>query len=309
MRSNGDRVIISASRRTDIPAFYSEWFMNRIRAGYFVKVNPYNPKQQKQVSLLEPDVAVIVFWTKNPQPLMEHLLLLDSYKYHYLFQFTLNHYNRILEPGVPALQERIMTFQRLSDQIGSERVMWRYDPIIVSNLDSVDNHLERFQQIAELLKGYTHRVTISLLTLYSKVTANIKRLASEQTLHLIDLRSDEQRDQLNRLVHGLRFIAEEYGLAIYSCSEKLNLLDYNILPGSCIDSQLINKIFNLNLMNAKDKYQRLECRCAPSIDMGHYDTCQFGCAYCYANTSMKRVLKNTSQYDPSSPILLRTLIP
>jgi DNA repair photolyase len=296
--------IISASRRTDIPAFYSEWFINRIQAGSFVKVNPYNSKQRSQVSLLPMDVAAIVFWTKNPLPLLRHLPLLDNLNYRYMFHFTLNNYNKILEPRVPELQERILTFKKLSDKIGPEKVMWRYDPIIIGSFDSVDDHLEHFRQIAGQLQGYTHRVTISLVMLYDKVLANFKKLAPKYSIQITDMRAATQHEQLAVLAKGLSSIAGEYGLEILSCSEKINLKDFNIKPASCIDVGLINRVFNLDLKETKDKYQRPECGCAPSVDLGFYDTCQFGCVYCYANTSMKAVEHNVAQHDPSSSTLL-----
>ena len=261
-------IIISASRRTDIPAFYSEWFMNRIRAGYFVKVNPYNTKQRKTVSLLPQDIEAFIFWTKNPLPLMQYLPLLDRQGYRYLFHFTLNNYSKIFEPRVPTLQNRVETFKRLSDKIGPDRVLWRYDPIIVSNLNSVGNHLEQFHQIAKTLQGYTQRVTVSLLVLYDKVKTNLKKLTPEHGLQITDIRAEEEREQLRDLARGLSLIAVESGLAIFSCSEKVNLAEFNIQPGSCIDVQLINRIFKLNLKTVKDKYQRPECLCASSIDMG-----------------------------------------
>ncbi|HBF38522.1 MAG TPA: hypothetical protein DDW50_14545 [Firmicutes bacterium] len=297
-------IIISASRRTDIPAFYSEWFINRIRAGYFVKVNPYNNKQQKQISLLPADVAAFVFWTKNPAPLLPLLPLIDNRGYRYLFHFTLNYYSSVWEPRIPAFKERIAAFKRLSEQIGPDKVIWRYDPIIISNLNSVDFHLEQFSQIAQSLNGYTQRVIISLMTLYDKVKLNLKRAGLNSSDQLKDLRTQEYQKELDTLMSGLGKLADANQLAIYSCSEKLDLQPYNIQPGSCIDSQLLNRLFDLDLKPTKDKYQRPECRCAPSVDMGFYDTCRFGCTYCYANTNMKRVAFNTSRHDPAGPKLL-----
>jgi DNA repair photolyase len=269
-----------------------------------MKVNPYNNQQRSPVSLLPADVAAIVFWTKNPLPLMRYLPLLDNRGYNYLFHFTLNNYSKVFEPRVPALEERIRIFRLLSDRIGPEKIMWRYDPIIVSSSDPVDAHLERFRRIAEMLKGYSYRVTISLVELYQKTLANFKRLAPELAREITDLRGTEQREQLHILAGGLSSIARECGLAIYSCSEKLNLTEYNIQPGSCIDVPLINRIFKMDLKAAKDKYQRPECRCAPSVDMGFYDTCRFGCIYCYANTSTQTVSHHAARHDPSGPALL-----
>lgn len=301
MPKGNDKLIISASRRTDIPAFYSEWFINRIRAGFFIKVNPYNPKQRKEISLLPPEVAAIVFWSKNPQPLLEYLRLLDQMNYHYLFQFTLNNYGRILEPRVPPLKERLATFLRLSERIGPDKVLWRYDPIVVSNINSVEDHLEQFQQIARQLTGYTRQVTVSLVALYDKVQANFKKLTPKSPFRIINLRAAEEREQLSILAKGLSQIAWESKLRIFSCSEKVDLSEWNISAGSCIDARLMNELFQLDLKVAKDKYQRPECGCVSSVDMGCYDTCNFGCSYCYANTSMKTVFRHV---DFSAPTLL-----
>ncbi len=278
--------------------------MNRLQNGFFVKVNPYNSRQQKPVSLHPDDVAALVFWTKNPSPLAPSLPLLDSMGYRYLFHFTINNYPKVWEPRVPALDQRLATFRRLSEHIGPERVIWRYDPIIVSDNNPVDSHLEQFSQIAGSLRGYTHRVIISLVTLYDKVLLNIKRSGLAQPIRLKDLRAPEHRGELCSFMKELARIAQENGLTAYSCSEKVDLASYNILPGSCIDSQLLNRLFKLDLKPAKDKYQRPECHCAPSIDMGFYDTCRFGCLYCYANTNMEKVIKNVPFHNPASPKLL-----
>ncbi len=304
MPSKLEPVIISASRRTDIPAFYSEWFINRVQSGFFVKVNPYNHRQQKQISLLQDDVAAFVFWTKNPFPLMPSLPLLETLGHRYLFHFTLNNYPKVWEPRIPPLNERMTTFRRLSEQIGPEKVIWRYDPIIVSDVDPASYHLEQFSRIANSLRGYTQRVMISLVTLYDKVLLNMKRSDLAQSIRLKDLRAPECQQELCVFMKGLASIAKMNDLRIYSCSEKADLTAYNIQPGSCIDSQLLNQLFDLDLKPAKDKYQRPECHCAPSIDMGFYDTCRFGCLYCYANTNMERVLKNTSLHNPAGSKLL-----
>ena len=269
-----------------------------------MKVNPYNHRQQKQVSLHPDDVAALVFWTKNPSPLVPSLPLLDNLGYRYLFHFTLNNYPRLWEPRIPALDGRIATFRRLSEHVGPERLIWRYDPIIVSDINPLDSHLEQFSQIADSLRGYTHRVMLSLVTLYDKVLVNIKRSGLEQTFRLKDLRAPEYRRELCSFMKELARIAQGNGLTAYSCSEKVDLASSNILPGSCIDSQLLNRLFKLNLKPAKDKYQRPECHCASSIDMGFYDTCRFGCLYCYANTNMEKVIKNVSVHNPAAPKLL-----
>ncbi|HHW18955.1 MAG TPA: DUF1848 domain-containing protein [Firmicutes bacterium] len=170
-------MIVSASRRTDIPAFFSNWFVERVKAGYFCVRNPFNPGQVKAYSLLPEDVDLIVFWTKNPQPLLPYLDLLDSLGYRYYFQFTLNDYPGILEPRVPPLNQRLDAFRKLSDRAGKERVIWRYDPIVLSSLTPSDYHLERIQNLAEQLTGYTDRLVISFLDFYGKVKRRLKRIS------------------------------------------------------------------------------------------------------------------------------------
>jgi len=154
-------MIISASRRTDIPAFFSNWFMNRVREGYFYSVNPFNSNQITKVSLESPDVDAICFWTKNPRPLIKHLIELENLGLNYYFQFTLNPYGKEFEPGLPSLEKRIATFRALSGQIGQERVVWRYDPVILSNATPVEWHLERADFIASSLSGRTDRLVFS----------------------------------------------------------------------------------------------------------------------------------------------------
>ncbi|MGX1983241.1 uncharacterized protein DUF1848 [Thermolongibacillus altinsuensis] len=300
-------MIISASRRTDIPAFFSKWFMERIRSGYYVKVNPYNSKQKKMVSLAVEDVDVIVFWTKNPKPLMPHLKTLDELGYRYYFQFTLNDYPKALEPSVPSLKSRIQIFKDLSNLIGAEKVIWRYDPIIISNETTVNDHIERFERIAAEIGPYTKRVVISFLDMYGKVEAKLKKLREEHGLVFTDITSPDYRAELHRLMNHFATVASRYSLEMYSCAEKMDLGQYGVQHGACIDIKLIQKIFGSELRFKKDPYQRSECLCAESEDMGVYDTCKFNCTYCYAVRSEKTVNKHWEKHDVHSPLLIGQL--
>src|SRR4030042_4778791 len=169
-------MIISASRRTDIPAFYSDWFINRIRAGWCFVPNPVNYHQLSFVPLIPEEVAAIVFWSKNPEPLIKHLDDLDRQGYRYYFQFTLNDYPIELEPALPPANVRIETFKQLSERLGSLRVIWRYDPIIISNQTPITYHLKKFSQISESLKGYTNRVMVSFVDYYRKTDSRLEKL-------------------------------------------------------------------------------------------------------------------------------------
>lgn len=296
-------MIISASRRTDIPAFYSEWFMNRVAEGRFESVNPFNPSQVRTVSLLPQDVDAIVFWSKNPEPMLEHIDELDARGFRYYFQYTLNDYPSFLEPGLPALEKRLDTFQRLASKLGSKRTVWRYDPIIVSNKTPVEYHLDRFAGISDKLSGHCERVVISFVDFYAKLSARLKKLEKSNCFISFDITQPEYRDRLAFLVSGINRLASAKGMKVYSCSELLELEEWGVEHGSCIDAAMINDIFHTNLCISKDRNQRQGCLCAPSADMGAYNTCAHACSYCYANLNEALVSKNRSRHDPGSPSL------
>lgn len=298
-------MIISASRRTDIPAFYSKWFMNRIQEGYYVKVNPFNVKQKKIVSLAPEDVTCIVFWTKNPKPLMQQLNKLDKLGYYYYFQFTLNDYPKELEPFLPSVTSRISIFKELSHTIGRNKVVWRYDPIILSNKTNVDYHINKFSQLAESLNGYTNRVVISFVDMYGKTKNKFRHLEEKYGLNFYDILSQENEQNFIRLAQSFSKVAKENNMEIQTCAEKINLDPFGIRHGACIDSKIINEIISEE-QNAlkKDKNQRNECLCVTSEEMGSYDTCKFHCSYCYAVRSEKTVKNTVKKYDPNSPLLI-----
>ncbi len=297
-------MIISASRRTDIPAFYGEWFMSRIRAGYFLRVNPINKKQQKAISLLPENVDCFVFWSKNPSPFLKYLGALDQKGYKYYFQYTLNDYPLIFEPRVPDLAARTKTFKQLSDKVGPARVVWRYDPIIISNQTSVDYHIRRFAKLTAMLGKYTRRVTISFLDMYGKVNAKLNKFEQLNKLVGENITAPENKEKLILLVRSLSSIARAAGLEIQTCAENVDLAEYGIHHGKCLDPELINKTFGLSLNIKKDPAQRPECLCATGVDMGFYDTCKYNCSYCYATISEKAVQNNLLKHNPKSPAML-----
>lgn len=297
-------MIISASRRTDIPACYPQWFMNRIREGFFHTTNPFNPKQVSCHSLLPTDVDIIVFWTKNPKPLVPYLPELDQRGYRYYFQYTLNDYPSWLEPGLPPVDERIEVFQHLSNALGPDRVIWRYDPIILSTETPVDYHIERIGCIAEHIRGYTERLTISFLDFYSKIKGRIQKIERDRQIRLWDIVDGHHGDALDRLCRAISEISRQNRLEVVTCSEKVDLGRYGIRHGSCIDARLIRRLTGTDKDFTKDPGQRSDCLCAISVDMGAYNTCRNGCTYCYANLGEKAVARNVSKHLASSPSLL-----
>lgn len=296
-------MIISASRRTDIPAFFGDWFINRVKEGFFYNVNPMNPKQVKAVSLKPRDVDAIVFWTKNPRPFMKYLRFLDELGYKYYFQFTLNDYPRLFEPHVPSVQQRINAFKELSLLLGKKRVIWRYDPIIISSITPERYHLEKISYLAENLKGYTERLVISFVDYYSKVEKRLELLKKRYDIQFADMVQGEFSNLLD-FAAEISKIGKKNELQVFTCAENLALEGIGIRRGSCVDAGLINSLFHCRVAVKKDPNQRPECLCAPSVDMGVYNTCRFQCAYCYANYSAKSIANNLSRHDVYSPVLV-----
>jgi DNA repair photolyase len=285
-------MIISASRRTDIPSYYSEWFFNRLKEGYVLIRNPFNTRQVSRVSLSPDVVDCIVFWSKNPQPMLAQLDKLQDYSFY--FQFTLNSYAQDIETGLPRKKEIIETFKRLSDKIGPERVIWRYDPVLLNEKYTIAWHEQHFGSIAHQLKGYTQKVTISFIDLYSKITKNIHEFNIE------DVPTEDKRT----IAENFAQTARELNFTIDTCAEDIDLAECSIEHGRCIDNRLIERITGCPLKIAKDKAQRLMCGCVASIDIGAYNTCSNGCRYCYANFSREQAEKNRALHNPRSALLI-----
>lgn len=295
-------MIISASRRTDIPAFYSDWFMKRIRERYLLTKNPFNSKQISKIELDPNSIEAIVFWTRNPKPLISYLDELTSLGYNYYFQFTITGYPRILEKNQQKLDKSIEIFKNLSEKIGSEKVIWRYDPIINSNITDLQYHTIQFERIAEKLSGYSKRVMISFVDLYKKTKNNINKLENTGDIKFGEINQDEIF--FNNICNNFSKTAHKNKFQIYSCAEIFDLSKFGIEHGKCIDEQLINDLFNLNLKFDKDKNQREECGCIKSKDIGIYNTCIHGCEYCYANVNKNLANRNYNSHDSNSPLLV-----
>ena len=285
-------MIISASRRTDIPSYYSEWFFNRLNEGYAYVRNPMNPHQVSEVSLSPDVIDGIVFWTKNPQPMLNQLDKLQDYTYY--FQFTLTPYGTDVEKNLPSKTEVILpTFQTLSSIIGKERVVWRYDPILLSDKYTLQFHKNSFREFCEKLANYTEKCTISFLDLYKKIQRNITPLG------IRPLTCGEAEE----LGGYFSEIAGEYGLYIDTCAEEMELSKYGIKHASCIDRYRLERIGKCKLDIERDKNQRSACECVAGIDLGAYNTCKNGCVYCYANFNRTLVDECCRKHNPSSPLL------
>lgn len=341
IRDNGERVsaiapvIISASRSTDIPAFFARWFINRLAKGYCVWYNPFN---QQPMYISFKNTKVVVFWTKNPEPIIQYLPELDARGIKYYFQYTLNDYEAEgFEPNVRPLEERIETFKKLSQLIGKEKVIWRFDPLIISQELTPRKLLQKIFRIGNKIKGYTDKLVFSFVDVkaYRKVQNN---LIKETGLYVRENVACAEPDGALRdeLVSGLAKLRdhwrnEGWNIELATCGEDVNLEKYAIQHNKCIDGDLMERIFTddkellfylktgklpepdlfgsipeipIKGKNLKDKGQRKACGCMISKDIGMYNTCRHFCVYCYANTSREIVEKNKLKHNINSESII-----
>lgn len=282
-------MIISASRRTDIPSYYGKWFFNRLKAGYVLVQNPYNALRLSKL-LLSPDTTdCIVFWTKNPAPMIGELKRISDLGYNYYFQFTLTPYGEAWESNLPSVEKRLDTLYTLSDKIGKQRVVWRYDPIILDDTYSVQYHIEQFNFLCEKIHSYVDECIISFVDGYS---------------HIHNIIPEISKTQMKAIGKAFSDIAVKHHLKIATCSEKIDLQEFGITRASCIDKERIERITGFSINSKKDLGQRLECGCIESVDIGSYGSCLNGCKYCYATKSQLTAHNNFRQHDPASPMLI-----
>lgn len=337
-------VIVSASRSTDIPSYYGKWFINRLNRGHILWINPFN---QKPSYVSFKDTKVIVFWTKNPAPFLKYLPELDKKGLHYYFQYTLNDYDiEQFEPKIPLLARRIETFKELSSRIGSHRVIWRFDPIVLTPTITPRDILMRIWRIGNQIKGYTNKLVFSFVDVgaYRKVQNNLLRECSahftKENLH----QTEATPEQIREICEGLvkirdRWASEGWDISLATCCETVDLEAYGIEHNRCIDDRLMAsafaadsdllhflktgelpssdnlfKVFSTDeklipIVNLKDKGQRKSCGCIVSKDIGMYNTCGNSCVYCYANSSRDLVRKNMKLHSPDGESLsTRTIL-
>jgi len=303
--------IISASRSTDIPAFHAQWFFNRLKAGYCKWLNPFN---RRTVFVSFELARAFVFWTKNAAPMLPFLPELDRRKLAYYFQFTINDYEAEgLEPHVPPLAERLDTFKRLSQVLGKERVIWRYDPLLLTDSLSVDDLLAKVERIGREIHPFTEKLVFSFADIagYAKVQKNLERSG----VHFREF----DASTMNAFAAGLSRLLAEWKITAFTCAEAVDLLPYGIGHNRCIDGELLLRLSrnDRELLHAfgvdsahdtpllpiiaidhnrlKDKGQRKACGCIASKDIGQYNTCPHLCRYCYANTSPVIVQTNMAR--------------
>lgn len=261
--------------------------------------NPFNRQQVSTVSLSASEVDAFVFWTRNPRPLMRNLDELDDLGHRYYFLITLIGYPQRLDPGAPSLRNALGAFRNLSAHIGPDRVIWRYDPILLNSLTDRTFHERNFALVARALEGCSKRCIISFMKPYRKVRARMEAVAPGSSRPV-----DPASIEVKELLEFISGTAGENGLEVFSCAGETDFSALGIGSSRCIDGELIARLFNLEITALKDTCQRKECGCTASRDIGAYDTCLFGCSYCYATSSLSRARANYARHDPDSPSLL-----
>jgi hypothetical protein len=283
-------MIVSVSRRCDIPRYQFKWFMERVRAGYVVAVNPFNANQQKRISLVpgeagekppetvvNPDgIDAFVFWTRDPRHILANADEIEERGFHYYVMITVTGYPHELEPHMVSTEKAIRAMKELARKIGPERVIWRYDPIILSTITDEDFHRTNFNALAHSLSGSVRRVIISLYNEYEKSQWRFGVLKKAGVVEIIKARAG-----YGELLADLAQSAGAAGMEIQSCATQEDYSLCGIKPGACIDGGLINTLWGVEL-TGKDKNQRPHCLCRQSVDIGTYGMCAARCVYCYA---------------------------
>lgn len=283
-------MIINTGCRTDIPAYFSEWFFNRLKAGYVYVRNPYYQNQVTKYKLTPDVVDCLAFCTKNPAPMLARIHELDAFGQFWFV--TITPYGKEIEPNVP-LKEKVMEdFKKLSTIIGAEKIGWRYDPIFITDKYTLTKHVEDFEKMASVLKGYTHDCVISFIDLYQKTKRNfpaVKEVTKEE-----------------RAAMGKEFvrIGKKYDIRIKTCVEGQELSKYGVDCSGCMTKPVIERAIGSNLKVTEKKSSRDGCNCLLGNDIGVYNTCGHGCVYCYANYNQQTVRDNMKRHNPNSPFLI-----
>lgn len=296
-------MIINTGNRTDIPAFYAEWFLNRLREGYVCARNPYRPDQVTRFRLNPAVVDLLAFCTKDPAPLLtlsdrrpDAAASLGAFRQFWFV--TITPYGREIEPGVPDRFTVMDSFRELSRRVGTARIVWRYDPVFLSEEYSLEFHLRVFEEMAAYLEGYTEQVVVSFIDLYEKTKRNFPEV--------LEVR------RADRLMLGEAFCgaARRHGMRLHTCLEGNELARFGADTTGCMTKEVIERALEEELRVPPGTAPAREgCRCLLGSDVGAYNTCRHFCRYCYANYDREAVLLNTRAHDPSSPLLIGRIGP
>ncbi len=287
-------MIINTGGRTDTVQYYTEWLLNRFREGFVFSRNPLFPNKVTRYELTPELVDCVVFCSKNYKPILPHLHEITD-RFNTYFHYTITAYGKDVEPGVPSIEESMQTLIELSEQVGRQRVAWRYDPILLTEKYTVEVHLQTFERMAAILAPYIDRCIFSFVEMYKKLETNMPEIIilSEQDMEM--------------LAEGIGAIAEKYGIEIQTCGTNGDYTRYDIQKSGCMTLDILGRANNIEFKNLKHKGSRQGCHCIESRDIGAYDTCMNGCKYCYANKNPKKAFENYKYHNPASPLPLGNL--
>ena len=281
-------MILNVSGRTDIVAFYTNWFMKRLEAGFVDVRNPFNPKLVSRIHF--EDVDMIMFCTKNPIPMLKYIEKIEKPM---LFHVTLTPYKKDIEPNVIPKGMLIESIKKLSNLIGIDNIYIRYDPIFISDTYTVEYHKRAFSNLCSLLDGYVKYIIVSFIDDYKNVRKNKRILKS---------RKFNEEDDKERGI-SFRKLAREHGMTVQTCFEERNLAEYGFIKGECISHELAYKLTGKIFKSWKAR-KGGNCNCVEMVDIGVYNSCKHFCKYCYANYEEEKVNKNYSNHDPNSSLLV-----
>ncbi len=284
-------MIINAGGRTDIVNYYSKWLLKRFEQGFVYSRNPFYPNYVYKYTLKPDIVDCVIFCSKNYAPILNDLHKISD-KYNVFCHYTITAYGKDIEPNVPDIEESIKTLINLSKIVGKQRIAWRYDPILITEVYTVKRHLETFEYMAEKLSPYTAFCIFSFVEMYKKLEKNMPEIIAF---------SDDAKKEI---LTGIGEISKKNNLRVQTCAGKEDYSKYGIMQSGCITSEILSAANNLSFKKLPHKGNRKNCKCMPSRDIGAYDTCPNGCKYCYANRNPQIAYKNMKLHNTDSPILI-----
>ena len=287
-------MIINVGGRTDIVNYYTPWLLNRLEEGYAYSRNPFARENVYKLSLKSEDVDCLLFCSKNYKPILKHIGDIDE-KYNILCNYTITAYGKDIEPKVPSINQSIKTLKRLSDIVGVNKILWRYDPILLTEKYTVEKHLETFEYMAEKISPLVYRCIFSFVDMYKKVEENMPEIIPF---------TDEDKV---KLLKGIGEISKKYNLYTQTCATNESYERYGIHAAGCTTREILEQAHNVVYKNVKGTGIRENCHCIPSRDIGAYNSCLSECKYCYANRKPDIPKKVIKMHDEKSPLLLGQL--
>ena len=287
-------MIINTGGRTDTVQYYTDWLLTRFKEGYVLSRNPLFPNKVTRYELTPDRVDTVVFCSKNYKPILPRLSEITD-KFNTYFHYTITAYGKDIEPGVPSIEKSMQTLIKLSEQVGAQRVAWRYDPVLLTKDYTIERHFEKFERMSKTLAPHIDRCIFSFVEMYKKLQANMPEIIMMSV------------EDMDILAQGLGKIAAKYGMTIQTCGTNGDFTRYGIQQSGCMTLDILGNANGITFRNLKHKGMRQGCHCIETRDIGAYDTCMNGCKYCYANKNPQKAFENYKYHNPASPLLLGEL--